>query len=61
MSTQSRIALMYRVKRLLLVKVRSTGLFKAGNDRCEIQVTEGAIPNCGVSNDLCSPSCPADE
>ena len=35
-------------------------VFKAGNDRCEIQVTEGSIPNCGVSNDLCSPSCPAD-
>ena len=36
-------------------------VIKAGNDRCEIQVTEGAIPNCGVSNDLCSPSCPADD
>ena len=36
-------------------------VFKAGNDRCEIQVTEGSIPNCGVSNDLCSPSCPADD
>jgi hypothetical protein len=36
-------------------------VIKAGNDRCEIQVSEGAIPNCGVSNMLCSPSCPADE
>jgi hypothetical protein len=36
-------------------------VIKAGNDRCEIQVSEGAIPNCGVSNELCSPSCPADE
>jgi hypothetical protein len=36
-------------------------VFKAGNDRCEIQVTEGAIPNCGVSSDLCHPSCPADD
>jgi hypothetical protein len=36
-------------------------VIKAGNDRCEIQVTEGAIPNCGVSNNLCSPSCPADD
>ena len=36
-------------------------VFKAGNDRCEIQVTEGAVPNCGVSSDLCHPSCPADD
>mmetsp|Transcript_11603 Transcript_11603/g.21058 ORF Transcript_11603/g.21058 Transcript_11603/m.21058 type:complete len:379 (+) Transcript_11603:324-1460(+) len=35
-------------------------VIKAGNDRCEIKVTEGALPNCGVSGDLCSPSCPAD-
>jgi hypothetical protein len=34
-------------------------VFKAGNDRCDIQVTEGAIPNCGVSSDLCHPSCSA--
>jgi hypothetical protein len=34
-------------------------VFKAGNDRCEIQVTEGAVPNCGISSDLCHPSCPA--
>ena len=38
-----------------------TWVFKAGNDRCEIQVTEGAVPNCGVSSDLCHPSCPADD
>jgi hypothetical protein len=36
-------------------------VFKAGNGRCEIQMTEGAIPNCGVSSDLCHPSCPADD
>jgi hypothetical protein len=36
-------------------------VIKAGNDRCEIKVTEGAIPNCGISDDLCSPSCPADD
>jgi len=24
-------------------------VLKAANDRCEIEVTEGAIPNCGVS------------
>jgi hypothetical protein len=36
-------------------------VFKAGNDRCEIQVSEGAIPNCGISSDLCHPSCPADD
>ena len=36
-------------------------VFKAGNDRCEIQVLEGAIPNCGISSDLCHPSCPADD
>jgi hypothetical protein len=36
-------------------------VLKSGNDRCEIQVTEGAIPNCGVSSDLCHPSCPADD
>jgi hypothetical protein len=34
-------------------------VFKAGNDRCDIQVTEGAVPNCGVSSDLCHPSCSA--
>ena len=36
-------------------------VLKSGNDRCEIQVTEGAIPNCGVSSDLCHPSCLADD
>jgi hypothetical protein len=33
----------------------------SGNDRCDIKVTEGAVPSCGVSSDLCHPSCPADD
>jgi hypothetical protein len=33
----------------------------SGNDRCDIEVTEGAVPRCGVSSDLCHPSCPADD
>jgi hypothetical protein len=36
-----------------------TWVLKASNVRCEIEVTKGAIPNCGVSSDLCHPSCPA--
>jgi hypothetical protein len=38
-----------------------TWVLKADNDRCEIEVTDGAIPNCGLSNHLCSPSCPSDD
>ena len=34
-------------------------VLKAANDRCEIVVTEGAVPNCGISSDLCHPSCPS--
>jgi len=34
-------------------------VLKAANDRCEIEVTDGAIPNCGFSSDLCHPSCSA--
>jgi hypothetical protein len=36
-------------------------VLKSGNDRCEIEVTEGAVPSCGVSSDLCHPSCAADD
>jgi hypothetical protein len=36
-------------------------VLNSGNDRCEIKVTEGAIPSCGVSSDLCHPSCPAND
>jgi hypothetical protein len=36
-------------------------VLKSGNDRCEIEVTEGAVPSCGVTSDLCHPSCPADD
>jgi hypothetical protein len=36
-------------------------VLKSGNDHCEIQVIEGAIPNCGVPSDLCHPSCGAND
>jgi hypothetical protein len=36
-------------------------VLKTGNDRCEIEVAEGAVPSCDVSSDLCHPSCPADD
>jgi hypothetical protein len=37
-------------------------VLKSGNDRCEIEVTEGPVlSRCGVSSDLCHPSCPADD
>jgi hypothetical protein len=36
-------------------------VLKSGNDRCEVEVTEGTVPSCGVTSDLCHPSCPADD